>query len=102
MTAASPLHRVLQHRGQIKFGLRVEPAGAAGRRRAQDTGAADDLTESVAHDQVLAIGIETVVVQTEDAVVQFCAHLAGENSVAQALRRLKLFTRPGQRHMQSA
>jgi NifB/MoaA-like Fe-S oxidoreductase len=81
---------------KVELAIRVEPADLGGPVRRQHPVGADDLARAVLADQeVIAVVIERVNIQTGDRSVQPGTHLLGEDKVPQALRRRDLRRRAG-------
>ena len=87
--------RQLEAWSQIKLGLRVETASPLRGLGGQNPGAAHNPTERVTDDQVQAVGIEAVMIQTGNVIMQFCSHFLGKNRVAQPLRGLDFLAGAG-------
>ena len=73
-------------RSQVEFALGVEATDTRGVAVRQDPRAADDLAGArIAHQEVLAVGIEIVYVQSARARLQLCAQLLAEDPISEGL-----------------
>ncbi len=72
--------------GEVELALRVEPSGYPGPVRRQQAVGGDDLVRGgLADQQVVAVGVERVAVETGFGAFEAGAELTGEDLVAQAL-----------------
>jgi hypothetical protein len=86
---------------EVEFGFRVVAADPARRLRREHAVGAEHLAAVlVAHDQVLAIRVEHVLVDARHARAQARAELLGEHAPAQRLRRAAHLLRARKPHLQ--
>lgn len=84
--------------GEVELALGVEAAGDTGALGRQQPVRADDVPcVGLPHEQVVAVGVEGVGVETRLGSVEPGAHLSGEHLVAQALRGTHLLLVTGER-----
>ncbi len=90
---AADLHDVAAQVGQthqLELALAVEATGSAGATAVEDAGSGDNLAAAlITHDQVFAVQVVMVLIQSLVGAVQLCTALLSEYLKAQGLCRLK-------------